>query len=234
VRSSGKSEGPRCTRGLSAALAAAVLLVSAAAMASTVGRTVLVRNNTNATIFVSFGAGDEIIPPLTEKSFFNRLRRGRNQLGFYAKCVNREPRVYKSVWVSGQETRAKVVELFPRDFGKTTMFDGPGCSCLKILGTWKWFTGAAVKINDNSTFTSSDGNSGIWVCTDLNTVRMKWRKGGWVDEVRVSNDGRSLSGKNQHGAPINATKQGGGRAGGNAPPKGGCGGGGYNPYGCPK
>ena len=220
-------------RGWSLAIAVLLVLTCSAVTVASPGRTLVVRNNTNATLIFGMGGGD-VIPPNTERSYFNRLKRGRNVLNFFASCVNNNPFAQKAVWVSGAETRVQVVELFPRDFDKTQMFDGPGCSCLAILGQWKWFNGITVQINDNASFTASDGNSGTWSCTDLNTVRLNWKNGGWKDEVRVSPDGNSLAGKNQHGGGIGATRIAGSGNGDAPPPKQGCGDGGYNPYGCPK
>ena len=76
-----------------------------------------------------------------------------------------------------------------------------------IVGTWSWFTGETVVIRPDSTF-YSEKNKGRWEHTDQSSRRytMRWDVGGWIDSLELSADGKSLTGQNQHGTSVTATK----------------------------
>jgi tetratricopeptide (TPR) repeat protein len=52
-----------------------------------------------------------------------------------------------------------------------------------------------VTINSDGTFTQQSGNSGTWICTDASkdTVKLNWKKGGFINTVVLSPDGQELS-----------------------------------------
>jgi hypothetical protein len=76
-----------------------------------------------------------------------------------------------------------------------------------IVGTWSWFTGETVEIRPDRTF-SSEKNKGIWEHTDQSgrLYSMRWDEGGWIDSITLSSDGKSLTGQNQYGTSVTATK----------------------------
>jgi hypothetical protein len=93
--------------------------------------------------------------------------------------------------------------------------------CNSFIGSWKWFNGIIVQISSDYRFSTS-GNSGTWRCLQNGKIEMRWNNGGWVDTLFISHNGNSLSGSNQYGGSVSATRQ-------NPPsycPMG------YNPYGC--
>jgi len=68
-------------------------------------------------------------------------------------------------------------------------------SCDAILGKWTWFVGGEVTIKSDGTFIQQSGNSGTWECTDSarGAVTLRWRLGGFVNQLALSEDGRGLS-----------------------------------------
>ncbi len=67
--------------------------------------------------------------------------------------------------------------------------------CEALLGQWRWFTGGVVSINPNGTIVHDAGNDGTWQCTDQTRGRatLRWRLGGYVNQVALSTDGRALT-----------------------------------------
>jgi hypothetical protein len=74
-----------------------------------------------------------------------------------------------------------------------------------MFGTWIWFNGVEVAISDDGSFSSSAAVGGTWQCSPDGTITMTWDE-GWIDTLSVSPDGASLSGHNQQGAVISATR----------------------------
>lgn len=123
------------------ALAAGMVILAASAMAHSAhaaSRTLVVNNNTGATITVITQRGTTIrdgshyrevdVPPNTRRSLFNFLSYGENEVVFDARRVRPATRklVTKLIAHKGG-TKVREVELFPRDFGKSVMFDAaPG------------------------------------------------------------------------------------------------------------
>ncbi len=77
-----------------------------------------------------------------------------------------------------------------------------------IAGKWKWVEGQVLEIFANGTsktwLNGNQINSGTWVCTDKGERRYTFRldQGGWVDEVVLTSDCNTLSGKNQAGLEL--------------------------------
>ena len=68
-------------------------------------------------------------------------------------------------------------------------------SCDALIGKWAWFIGGEVMINSDGTFTQQSGNSGTWECLDASkrAVKLKWKKGGYVNSLVLSANGTKLS-----------------------------------------
>ena len=97
-------------------------------------------------------------------------------------------------------TRLKQIEA--RDVRKeqpqTTIYG----RCKLVAGTWRWFNGQTVHIGDGVCH-ASGGNKGIWKCKDPDgVIEIRWKKGGWIDTLRLSSDGKKLEGSNQTGNPV--------------------------------
>lgn len=103
------------------------LLPSLAAASS---RVLVVHNNTDATITVistdrhSIAERVEEVPPNTKKSLYNFLFYGRNEVLFEARRVRPRPQTIARIFIAERSgVNPKHIELFPRDFGKSVMFD---------------------------------------------------------------------------------------------------------------
>lgn len=68
-------------------------------------------------------------------------------------------------------------------------------SCDAILGKWAWFTKGVVTFNPDGTMVHEPGNDGTWECTDAarGRITLRWRQGGYVNQVALSADGNGLS-----------------------------------------
>ena len=83
--------------------------------------------------------------------------------------------------------------------------------CKEVIGLWDWFHGGTTKIQADGTM---DGafliftDTGTWECSDPEARRfiLRWKNGGWIDELVLSEDGTKLAGKNQFGAGVSGTK----------------------------
>jgi hypothetical protein len=67
--------------------------------------------------------------------------------------------------------------------------------CDAIVGKWAWFTGGVVTINPDGSFVQQSGKTGTWECTDAERGRFtfRWREGGFVNSLALSEDGKALS-----------------------------------------
>lgn len=99
-------------------------------------------------------------------------------------------------WDAHQESEARRILL--------DNCDTQSKSCSRPVGNWNWFNGGAVKINPDGTFVAP-GTGGTWICLAGNQIRMNWNE-GWVDVLSLSDDGNQLSGSNQHGGPVSASR----------------------------
>jgi tetratricopeptide (TPR) repeat protein len=68
-------------------------------------------------------------------------------------------------------------------------------SCEAVVGKWNWFTGSVVTIKADGTMVHEAGNDGTWECTDAarGRVTLRWRLGGYINQLALSADGRGLS-----------------------------------------
>lgn len=89
--------------------------------------------------------------------------------------------------------------------------------CPEIAGSWDWFTGGVVTISEdggllwrqNPALPQSLSAVGRWTCLDTtpHTFTLSWQT-GLTDQVRLSPDGKSLSGKNlMNGVVISGTRR---------------------------
>jgi len=68
-------------------------------------------------------------------------------------------------------------------------------SCDAIVGRWSWFVGGEVTISPGGRFGQQSGNGGTWECADAASgrVTLRWKQGGFVNQVAVSADGNQLA-----------------------------------------
>lgn len=92
--------------------------------------------------------------------------------------------------------------------GQDSLFPdaGPGPDCGDAIGSWQWFNGIEVSISSDGSFSSPAGTAGTWRCTSDDTVELTWQDGGWLDTLTISPDGASMSGGNQSGNIVSATR----------------------------
>lgn len=106
-----------------------------------------------------------------------------NQVAHYNWCLG------KTDWDAHQESEARRILL-----------DNCG-----FVGNWSWFNGGSVQIRPDGTFVAA-GTSGTWRPLGGNRIQMQWTDGGWIDTLSLSPDGNQLSGSNQHGGPVSASR----------------------------
>jgi hypothetical protein len=79
-----------------------------------------------------------------------------------------------------------------------------------IVGRWRWFTNDWVFINGDGTVSRGRNTQGRWKCVDGAEWPRKyvitWGDGIWVDTLFLKKDCTKLSGRNQKGSRIHATK----------------------------
>lgn len=102
----------------------------------------------------------------------------------------------KSDWDAHQESEARRILL--------DNCEAQGQSCSHFVGNWNWFNGGAVGIRPDGSFVAA-GSGGTWRCLAGNQIRMEWNE-GWIDVLALSPDGTRLSGSNQHGSPVSASR----------------------------
>jgi hypothetical protein len=73
-----------------------------------------------------------------------------------------------------------------------------------ILGQWKWFTGSVVTFYANGTAHDSAGGHGTWTFSNDGTLIINWSNGTYIDRLKLN--GNKLSGKNQIGTVVTATR----------------------------
>lgn len=83
--------------------------------------------------------------------------------------------------------------------------------CDEIVGTWRWFNGAKVECQGNGRCEATNGFSGPWRCLDpKGVVEIRWGRGGgsvqWIDTLNITSDGNKLSGTNQIGGSVSASR----------------------------
>ena len=95
---------------------------------------------------------------------------------------------------------------------RLSYLEGLSSVCDMAVGSWDWFHGGITNIHANGTI---DGvwtifsNTGTWECNDPaeRKIILRWNVGGWIDYLVLSDDGRRLDGKNQHGTSVSGVKQ---------------------------
>ncbi len=80
-------------------------------------------------------------------------------------------------------------------------------ACNDIIGRWRWFTGRSVDFFANNRWKTLDGrDGGTWQCNPDGSIVVTPDRGTWQDTVTIAGDGNSLSGKNQNGVSVSATR----------------------------
>jgi len=85
-------------------------------------------------------------------------------------------------------------------------------ACDKAVGAWAWFHGGDTNIYADGTIDGTwtiFSNTGTWECKDpaKRLVILRWKTGGWIDNLILSEDGTELKGKNQHGSNVSGIKK---------------------------
>lgn len=108
----------------------------------------------------------------------------------------------KGGWISG--TRFKANRIYLDDIGSANTqksINKPSVNNVKSLfvGSWAWFNGITVYVKDDGTVSNSVKGTGFWFASDLKNKRItiKWNRGGWIDELSLSPDNKTLDGHNQ-------------------------------------
>lgn len=94
-------------------------------------------------------------------------------------------------------------------FVETMAINAAGCE--GIIGQWRWFNGATVTCSDEGTCTATNGFSGPWRCLDASgKFEIRWGRGEqqamYIDTLHLSMDETQLTGKNQLGAGLSASR----------------------------
>ncbi len=84
-------------------------------------------------------------------------------------------------------------------------------SCEGLIGQWRWFNGATVTCSSDGFCKATNGFSGPWRCIGPNgQFEIQWGREGqkpiYIDTLQLSQDGGSLSGKNQLGGGLSANR----------------------------
>ncbi len=92
--------------------------------------TLVVRNQTDATISVirnSYLGSETVIPPDSVVVLDGWLKTGNTSVQVNALCVEGTSGYTQDYWVSGEAATTQVLVVNPDNFGKSIMFDKPGC-----------------------------------------------------------------------------------------------------------
>jgi hypothetical protein len=80
-----------------------------------------------------------------------------------------------------------------------------------LAGRWNWVSGQTLVIAGDGSFKvylgSQQINDGQWVSLGGNSFRLTHRSGGWIDTITLSADGRTISGVNNRGNPLQGSRQ---------------------------
>jgi hypothetical protein len=93
--------------------------------------------------------------------------------------------------------------------------ESPQAECGSVLGRWRWSVGPVGGAVDFV----ADGSAGwyaqatdpapaliaTWSCEDADSFVVRWPN-GYVDQLSLANDGRTLSGRNQIGVIVTGTR----------------------------
>ncbi len=79
-----------------------------------------------------------------------------------------------------------------------------------IVGQWRWFNGATVTFRPDGSCDATNGFYGAWKNLYSGEFEIQWKRPGqgtlYIDTMQLSVDGKRLSGKNQHGSGVSATR----------------------------
>ena len=83
--------------------------------------------------------------------------------------------------------------------------------CEALVGRWRWFNGATVDCSADGSCSATNGYSGSWQCLDSEgRFEIRWGRGGqpaqFIDTLTISPEGLQLSGKNQLGGGVGASR----------------------------
>lgn len=85
----------------------------------------------------------------------------------------------------------------------------PLSSCRAVVDTWTWFNGGTIVLGGQGGARGYDRgsdrpNPGQWRCVNGSpvTIQIQWVKGGWLDTLTLSGDGRRLEGRNQQNSRV--------------------------------
>ena len=86
-------------------------------------------------------------------------------------------------------------------------------SCNAIIGKWTWYIGGEVTVSPDGTFVQQSGNGGTWECTDTarGKFTLRWRQGGYVNQLVLAADGNGLSSTDPSQPFVTAKRIGAGR-----------------------
>ena len=85
--------------------------------------------------------------------------------------------------------------------------------CMQVLGEWLWFNGGLITFNADGSVDGKHpvlpGNHGTWSCSDPGQRRfvIRWRDGGWINQLQLSTDGNRLDGSNQEGTRVSGRRR---------------------------
>lgn len=127
---------------------------------------------------------------INKKCGFTGRAWSNNYTGHYNWCLS------ASENAAHQETQARKISI--------DNCAVPG-ECNRFIGTWQWFNGISVVISGNYRVSTS-GNSGTWRCLPNGKIEIRWKTGGWIDTLSLNPDGHSLTGRNQHGTIVSASR----------------------------
>jgi hypothetical protein len=78
--------------------------------------------------------------------------------------------------------------------------------CERIAGVWAWFVNGDVTFRDDGTLVQGS-LTGRWTCADSDgEVTIEWSH-GYTDRVKLSDDGKRLTGTNNQGATISGVRK---------------------------
>lgn len=79
-----------------------------------------------------------------------------------------------------------------------------------IVGSWDWAAGQTIKAREDGVLIVYEGNrqinSGRWEKQSDGSFRFTYESGGFVDTIRLSDDGESIFGKNNRGKDLRGTR----------------------------
>lgn len=177
-----------------------ILVLALCGAASAQRATLVVHNNTDATLLItilreegvhgSVSFGSVSVPPLQKADLYNKLPMGQLDFEISAPHVRPAPApITKRLWVSGQSAYA--LSVYPRDFGLTHMFDAgssrPADTAASPVGVWIWPSGDPIEFHPNGVVTIRGNRAASWSWVDTHQFRINWDH-GYTDQAVVQGD----------------------------------------------